>query len=87
MAAIVCPGPFPDKLIVWQLSDGKKLFEIPVFKLVTPWELIPYFGLGLLSGMLAPEQVVVVTVSTPPGAAASNVVPRERVKLPAPAPP
>lgn len=36
------------------LLGGGPLFEVPTFSLVTPWELIPYFVLGLVAGGAAP---------------------------------
>ena len=39
---------------VRHLLGGKPVFEIPAFKLVSNWELIPYLLLGLFTGFFAP---------------------------------
>lgn len=36
------------------LWAGSPLFAVPPFRLVSVWELIPYLGLGLLAGVVAP---------------------------------
>jgi CIC family chloride channel protein len=41
-------------LTVRGLLGGNPLYDIPPFKLNSTWEIIPYLGLGLLSGLAAP---------------------------------
>lgn len=36
------------------LWTGSPLFVVPPFRLVSAWELLPYLGLGLLAGVVAP---------------------------------
>ncbi|MCC7518182.1 MAG: ClcB-like voltage-gated chloride channel protein [Verrucomicrobiae bacterium] len=37
-----------------EILGDKPIYEIPPFEMVSKWELIPYLGLGLLAGSVAP---------------------------------
>ena len=46
------------------LVGSGPVFDIPVFRLVTPWELVPYFALGLIAGTAAPWFLKLLSAST-----------------------
>jgi CIC family chloride channel protein len=41
-------------LTVRVLTAAHELYRVPAFQLNSPWEMIPYIALGLISGVLAP---------------------------------
>ncbi|HVU24863.1 MAG TPA: ClcB-like voltage-gated chloride channel protein [Opitutus sp.] len=41
-------------LTVRVLTDAQQLYQVPAFKLASPWEMVPYLVLGFLAGTLAP---------------------------------
>jgi CIC family chloride channel protein len=41
-------------LTVRVMTNAQQLYHVPVFKLSSPWEMLPYVALGLIAGTLAP---------------------------------
>ena len=41
-------------LTIHLFMGGNPLYTVPSFRLHSDWEIVPYFGLGLLSGLIAP---------------------------------
>jgi CIC family chloride channel protein len=41
-------------LTVRVLTNAQQLYEVPAFKLTSPWEMLPYIVLGFITGTLAP---------------------------------